>query len=433
MVRTSVGPIVDAAACPSPARRRAGTVAADGIRAGRATGCPSGEKTVAVIGRRGPDGGSKPAIGRMPVCTSSRRGRRPSVAIRGLIRDPACRPARGRAVASASIGDRPDAWPSTLAAIGRRRRIAKMPRTVSSGRRPERAISVAVGRRCHDATWPSRRRSSVCERRAVDVDDRQDRRGRAVMRPGRRCRRTTSRPVRDWRRSAARTSLPSAFGDHERRLSRRASASGRRDRAGTANLVPSRENDRRRSRTRSRRSTIASSCPSPDRARRCRRRVRVRRSRRCAARPNGGGQSAATPSRRPERHAPRATMSSERPRASQASLGDRREAKRRLHGEPPFEARPPRPLAGRRSSAARTSARWSGTWCSASSWSQSETVRSKRVVGRHAGRPSVTSGRGRASASSAARMTWSARCRRDFAVPSGIPSVAATSGNGRSR
>ena len=25
-------------------------------------------------------------------------------------------------------------------------------------------------------------------------------------------------------------------------------------------------------------------------------------------------------------------------------------------------------------------------------------------------------------------MTWSARCRRDFAVPSGIPSVVATSG-----
>ncbi len=51
----------------------------------------------------------------------------------------------------------------------------------------------------------------------------------------------------------------------------------------------------------------------------------------------------------------------------------------------------------------------------------------------HAGRPSRMSGPGRASASSAARICFRPRYRRDLVVPSGIPSVAATSGNGRSR
>ena len=81
----------------------------------------------------------------------------------------------------------------------------------------------------------------------------------------------------------------------------------------------------------------------------------------------------------------------------------------------------------------RTASRCSGTRCSASTWSQSETISVEAVGAVHAGRLSRMSAPGRASASSAARIWRRPRYRRDLVVPRGIRSVAATSGNGRSR
>ena len=60
------------------------------------------------------------------------------------------------------------------------------------------------------------------------------------------------------------------------------------------------------------------------------------------------------------------------------------------HGEPPFEVRPRRPLS-RRLSPTQDPSTCSGTRCSASAWSQSETVRSKPSLPSHAGRLSRVS------------------------------------------
>ena len=103
-----------------------------------------------------------------------------------------------------------------------------------------------------------------------------------------------------------------------------------------------------------------------------------------------------------------------------------------IHGEPPFEARPCRALA----------------FVAGPAEDGIEVLRHpvlgirveplgdvavEAVARVHAGRPSRMSGPGRASASSAARICFRPRYRRDLVVPRGIPSVAATSGNGRSR
>ena len=98
---------------------------------------------------------------------------------------------------------------------------------------------------------------------------------------------------------------------------------------------------------------------------------------------------------------------------------------RGVHGEPPFEARPPGRWRGPRSSAPGPRRGGPGTRCPASSCEPSRdgAVRSRRRCVMPDGPPRI-SGRGRASASSAARIDPRARCRRDFAVPSGIPSVA---------
>ncbi len=112
--------------------------------------------------------------------------------------------------------------------------------------------------------------------------------------------------------------------------------------------------------------------------------------------------------------------------------GDGHKACGELHREPPFEARPCRALTDFRRSrqdlveVARRAAPSLHV----------EPAGDRPVeafVTVHARRPSATSARGRESASSAARMDWRARWRRDFAVPSGILSTTATSGSGRSR
>ena len=105
---------------------------------------------------------------------------------------------------------------------------------------------------------------------------------------------------------------------------------------------------------------------------------------------------------------------------------------RGVHGKPPFGARPPRPLARRRG-LHQDLAEVVGHAMPGLLVEPAREVLSERVVGGHAGRPSTVPGRSRESASSAARISPRARCRRDFAVPRGIPRVAATVGSGRSR
>ena len=152
--------------------------------------------------------------------------------------------------------------------------------------------------------------------------------------------------------------------------------------------------------------------PSADRRQRCRHRGstrgsavarRAERLRQALARPD---QSAAAPM----------AMSRPRTTSSQAILGAG--ARRRVMSTGSHLSRLDH--AGRCRSVRvrrRTASRCSGTRCSASAWSQSEMVGSKRVVAVHAGRPSRMSGPGRASASSAARISRT----RDTGVISWCP------------
>ncbi len=102
------------------------------------------------------------------------------------------------------------------------------------------------------------------------------------------------------------------------------------------------------------------------------------------------------------------------------------------HRQQPFEARPPGSLAGCRGLHEGLGEVVGHAVCRVLAEPARE-GRSEPVVGRHAVRPSASSRDARASASSAARSWPSARCRRDFAVPSGMPRLSATAGSGRSR
>src|SRR4029078_10120826 len=103
-----------------------------------------------------------------------------------------------------------------------------------------------------------------------------------------------------------------------------------------------------------------------------------------------------------------------------------------IHGEPPFGARPPWTLTGRRT-VDQDFGQVVGYAVRTVLGEPGGEVPGEPIFGRHDGRPSTRSGRICASVSRATRILARAQRRGDFAGPSGMPRVAATVGIGRSR